>query len=171
MNQQPHTQGPMVAEKQSVAGAQAYPNGVPSNGAPHPHSHGAGKRGEWSFGLFDCCSPFGTCCLSFWCPCILYGKTHAREHGDPDSSGVNSSCCAWYMLSCFAAQGILQCMTRGSMRERHGIEGGGCGDFWTSCCCTCCTLIQEEKESIVRNTGIDPKTEQPYVSPGQMNYP
>merc|ERR1711939_670550 len=29
----------------------------------------------------------------------------------------------------------------------------------------CCELIQEDKETIIRTTGMDPKTEQPYVPP------
>ncbi|KIW12538.1 hypothetical protein PV08_09815 [Exophiala spinifera] len=185
MDQQQHNQQPVASEK--------YAQGYPSNGAPqyppsavvqdhqqqpsyqphqpHQHTHSAGSHGSWTFGLFDCFSPFGTCCLSCWCPCILYGRTYARDHGDPDASGMNASCCAWYMLSCFGAQCILQCLNRTSMRERHGIEGGSCGDFCTSCCCTCCALIQEDKESIVRNTGINPKTDLPYNPPTQMTYP
>jgi len=27
-------------------------------------------------------------CLGCWCPCILYGKTQARNDGDPNSSGL-----------------------------------------------------------------------------------
>jgi len=57
------------------------------------------------------------------------------------------------------------------MRQKYGIEGSSCGDFATACCCPCCELIQEEKESILRTTGINPKTQQPYQSPGGMAYP
>lgn len=53
-------------------------------------------------------------------------------------------------------------MQRGNTREKHSIEGNIFGDFCASCCCGCCTLIQEEKESIVRVEGIDPKTGQAY---------
>eukprot|EP01099_Mayorella_cantabrigiensis_P008526 TRINITY_DN8027_c0_g1_i1.p2 TRINITY_DN8027_c0_g1~~TRINITY_DN8027_c0_g1_i1.p2 ORF type:complete len:139 (-),score=3.53 TRINITY_DN8027_c0_g1_i1:84-500(-) len=80
-------------------------------------------------------------------------------------------CLAWYCLSCFGVQGILQCVNRTSMREKYGIEGSSFGDFCSSCCCTCCTLIQENKEIKVRVTGINPKTQQPYSSPNQMSYP
>ncbi|KIW37579.1 uncharacterized protein PV06_10225 [Exophiala oligosperma] len=187
--QQQYNQQPMGTEKQ----AQGYPNNSPPQYPPnaalqehhqqpsyqphqhpdesHQYSHSAGSHGSWTFGLFDCCSPFGTCCMGYWCPCFLYGRTYARDHGDPDASAVNGSCCAWYMLSCFGAQCILQCINRTSIRERHGIEGGSFGDFCTSCCCTCCALIQEEKESVVRNTGINPKTDLPYSPPSQMTYP
>ncbi|KAK1605637.1 hypothetical protein QYE76_029310 [Lolium multiflorum] len=30
--------------------------------------------GEWSVGLFDCFGDFGTCCLTFWCPCVTFGR-------------------------------------------------------------------------------------------------
>jgi hypothetical protein len=32
-------------------------------------------------------------CMAYWCPCVLFGRTYARDHGDPDSSGMNSSVC------------------------------------------------------------------------------
>jgi Cys-rich protein (TIGR01571 family) len=82
-----------------------------------------------------------------------------------------NQCLAWYALSCIGGACILQFLNRGSTREKYGIRGGSCGDFCTSWCCICCALVQEEKESIVRTTGMDPKTEKPYVSPGQMTYP
>ena len=50
------------------------------------------------------------------------------------------------------------------------MESNLFGDFATACCCACCALIQEEKESLVRNTGMDPKTNQPYQPVGGMNY-
>jgi hypothetical protein len=56
------------------------------------------------------------------------------------------------------------------MREKYGMESNGCGDCLTAFCCPCCQLIQEDKESIVRNTGMDPKTQTPYVPPTGMSY-
>lgn len=56
------------------------------------------------------------------------------------------------------------------MKEKYGMESNLFGDFATACCCACCALIQEEKESLVRNTGMDPKTNQPYQPVGGMNY-
>jgi len=194
MNHSQYSQDPRLAEKSMNSPpaypnapaapypnsdqAAFYPNGAPAasypNGASAHHTHHQGPpgaQGEWTFGLCDCCCPFGTCCMATWCPCFLYGKTYAREHGEPDSSGCNSSCLAWYALSCIGGACILQFLNRGSTREKYGIRGGSCGDFCTSWCCICCALVQEEKESIVRTTGMDPKTEKPYVSPGQMTYP
>lgn len=53
------------------------------------HQHGSRYGNKWLFGFFDCCSPLPTCCLATWCPCILFGKTYAREHGESDTSGCN----------------------------------------------------------------------------------
>lgn len=61
---------------------------------------------------------------------------------------------------------------RGQQREKYGIEGGAAGDFCASCCCACCVLIQSEKESVVRVTGMDPKTNVAYQPINQgMHYP
>ena len=80
-------------------------------------------------------------------------------------------CFAWYCLACIGGNAILQFINRGEMRRKYGIDGSGFGDFCGACCCTCCQLIQENKESIVRTTGMNPKTKQPYQSPGGMSYP
>jgi len=57
------------------------------------------------------------------------------------------------------------------MREKHGIEGSSFGDCCVSTWCGCCALVQENKEIHVRTSGMNPKTKQPYSSPGQMTYP
>lgn len=62
-------------------------------------------------------------------------------------------------------------MKRGDMRAKHGIEGNGCTDCMTAWCCYCCALIQEEKESLLRTQGVDPKTGQQYQAPTGMSYP
>ena len=65
---------------------------------------------------------------------------------------------------------IFQCINPGSTRAKHGIEGNPCGDFCASCCCGTCVLVQEEKESIIRIIGKDPKTMGNYRSPEGMDY-
>lgn len=85
--------------------------------------------------------------------CVLFGKTYAREHGEGESSGCGAMCCAWYCAASFGFNSCLQCIMRGQQREKYGIEGSGFGDCCASFWCGCCTLIQEEKESVVRITG------------------
>jgi hypothetical protein len=56
------------------------------------------------------------------------------------------------------------------MRERLGIEGSGATDWLASCCCPCCGLVQEEKESLLKQEAIDAKNAQ-YSAPSGMAYP
>lgn len=72
---------------------------------------------------------------------------------------------------CCGVSCILQMVNRMSMREKYGMESNGFGDCMTAFCCPCCELIQEDKEMVVRHTGMDPKTSQPYVPPQGMTYP
>lgn len=64
MDQQQYKQDPFVAEKPAMGGpvpVPADPNGAPA-AAAYPQGHIApGAPGRWTFGLFDCCSPFSTC--------------------------------------------------------------------------------------------------------------
>lgn len=158
---------PMYQQPAAPANMQYQSN--PSNqqlNEKHNHNHGFGSK--WTFSFWDCFSPVDTCCLGCWCPCILYGKTQARNEGDPHASGLGLMCCAYYCLLHIGGHSILQAVTRHSMRNRLGIEGDGCTDWIGACCCPCCGLVQEEKESLLRETGIDPKTKQQYQAPGPM---
>lgn len=57
------------------------------------------------------------------------------------------------------------------MRARFGIvEGTSWKDCMVSWCCHCCALVQEEKESLLRTAGVDPKTGEVYCSPDAMSY-
>jgi Cys-rich protein (TIGR01571 family) len=73
---------------------------------------------------------------------------HLRLFGGVELTCLVAQCCAWYALSCIGGQCILQCLNRGSTREKYGIEGSTFGDCCASCWCGCCTLIQEEKEAV-----------------------
>lgn len=39
---------------------------------------------------------------------------------------------------------------RREIRYRYGIEGSNCEDCWKTAFCPCCALVQEEKETIMR---------------------
>jgi hypothetical protein len=67
-------------------------------------------------------------------------------------------------------QCIYQTIKRVDMRERLGIEGSGVTDWLASCCCPCCGLVQEEKESLLKQEAIDARTAQ-YNAPTGMAYP
>ncbi|KPI40519.1 Cell number regulator 10 [Cyphellophora attinorum] len=137
----------------------------------YPPQAGHSLPAKFQFGLFDCFSPIGTCCLATWCPCVVYGRIKEREEGVRDPSGMNGQCALHGVLLCCGVSWILQFVNRMSMREKHGMESNGFGDCCTAFCCPCCELIQEDKEMVVRHTGMDPKTKQAYVPPPSMSYP
>lgn len=67
------------------------------------HQHGSKYGSKWIFGFWDCCSPCSTCCLGFWCPCFLFGKTYAREHGEGETSG-----CSWMVSNFFSMKMVVR---------------------------------------------------------------
>ncbi|KDQ22151.1 hypothetical protein PLEOSDRAFT_1050150 [Pleurotus ostreatus PC15] len=119
---------------------------------------------EWSNGLCDCCSDAGTCILAWCCPCIVYAQNKQRyEHlalkGIPDpergGSGCNGDCFVHGCITaCFGVGWVLQIGSRGNIRNRYSIKGGGCGDCLTSCFCTPCGLTQESRELELEEASI-----------------
>ncbi|PYH83654.1 PLAC8-domain-containing protein [Aspergillus uvarum CBS 121591] len=128
-----------------------------------------GEGQEWTNGFWDCCSPCKICCLAFWCPCCLFGRTASRlkdpalkEHGS-----MNGDCCL-YCLVGYCGLGFIPLMLkRGKLREKFQLEGSGCGDCFKSFCCPCCTLVQNEKEAESR-AGLLEKGG--YQAPAGMEY-
>ncbi|KAJ7173616.1 PLAC8 family-domain-containing protein [Mycena filopes] len=144
--QQYQSQQPMPTMGMQVGGGNRNAAGKPLNSN--------GKR-EWSNGLCGCFEACGTCCHACWCPCIVHGKNkqrlnHLQGQGSPDPDG--GSCCSgacWghCLLTSFLGAGfVLQCMNRGDVRGRYGIEGGCCGDCCGSFCCGPCDLVQVSRE-------------------------
>ena len=102
------------------------------------------KQGTFSNGLCSCFDDCGTCCLGWWCPCILFGQTRARLRNPaltkeqlPCCSGP---CCAFaaVLMLCAPFQCMFGCMQRDEIRSRYGIEGNGCLDCLAHTFCDCC---------------------------------
>ncbi|KAF7326508.1 HD domain-containing protein [Mycena sanguinolenta] len=113
-----------------------------------------GKR-EWSHGFCGCFDECGTFCYACWCPCIVHGKNkqridHLNANGTPDPDGgscCSGACWAFCGLQILAGAGcILECMNRGEVRRRYGIDGGSCGDCMAAWCCPSCDLTQVSRE-------------------------
>jgi Cys-rich protein (TIGR01571 family) len=76
--------------------------------------------------------------------------------------------CGLYLIGGW--QCIYQTIKRGDMRQRLGIEGSGVTDWLASWCCPCCGLVQEEKESLLKQEAINAQATQ-YNAPTGMAYP
>uniref|UniRef100_A0A0D9W0Z5 Uncharacterized protein n=1 Tax=Leersia perrieri TaxID=77586 RepID=A0A0D9W0Z5_9ORYZ len=126
----------------------AKPTAPPVTGVPIVGS------APWSSGLFDCFDDCGLCCMTWWCPCITFGRV--AEIVDKGSTSCGASG-ALYALLCgvTGCQWIYSCIYRGKMRAQHGLAGGGCGDCCAHFWCERCALCQEYREIVAR--GYDPK--------------
>jgi len=135
------------------------------------HVNQEGHKKDWETGFWSCCSPWRTCCLGTFCPCILYARTQYRlEHSGSIKgySFFNSNCLFYYCLSSMASplQTFLGYAQRKKIREQYGLSGSSCGDCLRHLCCPCCSLIQEGKEVIERS-----KNPSGYQPSEGMNYP
>ncbi|KAF2250060.1 PLAC8-domain-containing protein [Trematosphaeria pertusa] len=127
------------------------------------------QKQEWHHSGASCCSPIGTCCLAWWCPCILFGRTRYRTKNNGNMSGhscCNGSCAAFCGLMCLGVPFILPWINRGDMRAKYHLKGNGCTDCLCACCCTPCDMVQQEKEVIYREN--QPLMQQPGKE--HMNY-
>jgi len=125
---------------------------TPNEKATGPFVQGTFQPNHFQHGLCSCFDSCGTCCLGFWCPCILFGHSRARLQ-NPQLSKEELKCCTGaccgYATVCLLFPGfqcIFGCLQRGDVRGRYGIDGGGCTDCLTHWCCDCCALIQEDLE-------------------------
>ncbi|PRQ38015.1 putative PLAC8 motif-containing protein [Rosa chinensis] len=86
-----------------------------------------------------------TGCLTFWCPCITFGRiAEIVDKGSP-------SCAVSGALYAFIAIVIgfpycYSCSYRLKMREQYALDGNHCSDFLIHCFCETCALCQEYRE-------------------------
>lgn len=111
------------------------------------------QKQEWHNSGASCCSPMGTCCMAWWCPCFQYGKTRHRSKNNGNMAGYssfNSSCLAFCGLGCLGVSFILPMINRGDVRAKYHLNGNACTDCLCACCCQPCDMVQQEKEIIYR---------------------
>ncbi|KAH7383768.1 PLAC8 family-domain-containing protein [Pyrenochaeta sp. MPI-SDFR-AT-0127] len=130
------------------------------------------EKQDWHHSGAACCSPIGTCCLSWWCPCIVYGRTRHRttNHGNMNGySCCNYNCAAFCGLSCIGLHFILPMINRGDIRAKYQLKGNACTDCLCACCCGPCDVTQQDKETLYREQQRQPIFTQPEKA-GMMNY-
>ena len=101
---------------------------------------------EWGKGLFSCFDDIGLCLLSFFLPCITFGKTMEAMG---KSSCILGAVYFWIPLLNL----ICWIQLRGAIRDKYNIDGGIVGDLFAICCCPPCALVQENQQ--VGATGGD----------------
>jgi Cys-rich protein (TIGR01571 family) len=136
----------------------------------HPETPGAQA---WTNGFWNFVSPIEDCAWAYFCPCIIFGRTHARLQ-DPTLANydhVNGACVGWLVSSYFGLHCILTGLERSKIRERYNLEGSPAMDFLCSCCCAWCTLVQHEKEVKERTQQNVPLNQGYQKTEGGMAYP
>ncbi|KAJ7103681.1 PLAC8-domain-containing protein [Mycena crocata] len=115
-----------------------------------------GER-EWSNNVFDCLADPLTFVVSWFVPCLVYGRNRARyqaletyvspkPHQTLPLQILTPSQGRYCIASCFGCNACVGMTGRGKTRARYGIAGSGCSDCMLSCCCIPCTLTQESRE-------------------------
>ncbi|XP_030468110.1 protein PLANT CADMIUM RESISTANCE 2-like [Syzygium oleosum] len=100
----------------------------------------------WSAGLFSCFDDVPTCCLSFWCPCITFGRiAEIVDRGSVCNMPLNGAIytaitlltgCGW----CYS------CFYRSKIRQQYQLQEAPCADCLVHFCCESCALMQEYRE-------------------------
>jgi Cys-rich protein (TIGR01571 family) len=145
--------GPPPNQAQPMPQSGMNPKGP---GGPAGAQYDANGERDWSNGLLDCFGDCGTCCLAYFCPCLVYQQvknriTYLNLNGRPDpqrgGSGFGGDCILWGALTgCCGLGWVLQMSTRATLRTRYRIRGGGCTDCLAAGCCMPCELTQESRE-------------------------
>ncbi|KAJ8070637.1 hypothetical protein OCU04_001008 [Sclerotinia nivalis] len=110
-----------------------------------------------------------------FCPCFVYGKTQHRLSRDPnlmEYERFNADCFMWAGAQWCGLGLIFTFLQRREIREKYAIGGREeekFKDLALSWCCHCCTLMQQEKEVIMRTHGGDGHSlQQGYQRPDPM---
>ncbi|OWM67816.1 protein PLANT CADMIUM RESISTANCE 3-like [Punica granatum] len=106
----------------------------------------------WSIGLFGCCSDINICCLSCWCPCILFGRI--VDIVDKGNTSSTASGAIYTVIASLLGCGCLYSYRyRAKMREQFHLKESPCGDCCVHFCCENCALAQEYRE--LEHRGFD----------------
>ncbi|KAL7266840.1 hypothetical protein RUND412_010595 [Rhizina undulata] len=104
---------------------------------------------DYHHGLCDCFSDIPTCCLGFWCPCVLYSRTYHRLKTVPNSNinefkMINAHSLAFCALA--PVSWVFTVFQRTRIREKYRLEGSLGSDCTKAYCCVMCTLVQDDRE-------------------------
>ncbi|KAB5534925.1 hypothetical protein DKX38_018132 [Salix brachista] len=109
---------------------------------------------EMDSGLCDCFSDTPVCCLTFWCPCITFGRI-ARITG-PSSCACSGAIYLLILLLFPGCNWCYSCHYRYKLRKQYNLEGSLCTDCLVHFFCEGCALCQEYRE--LKHHGIDMAT-------------
>ncbi|KAG0451182.1 hypothetical protein HPP92_026557 [Vanilla planifolia] len=99
----------------------------------------------WSTGLCDCFDDVGNCCLTFFCPCVTFGRIVGVV--DRGSTSCEAGGGLYALILCLSGcQWVYSCFYRSKMRSLFYLEETPCADCIVHLCCETCALAQEYRE-------------------------
>ncbi|PNY24070.1 Protein PLANT CADMIUM RESISTANCE 2 [Tolypocladium capitatum] len=143
-----HNNGPI--DEQDLNDWKARFNDVLARPSEHINSKSPETSQAWHAGFFDCFNPIDTCLVTYFLPCVTFGKTHHRLRKNGDLVGwepINTSCLLFCGSGCVGLHWIPMAMQRQNIREKYNLQGSCLTDLAVSCCCHCCAIIQSDKEA------------------------
>ncbi|KAF7827840.1 protein PLANT CADMIUM RESISTANCE 11 [Senna tora] len=110
--------------------------------------------GPWSTGLCDCYEDCHSCCLTFFCPCVTFGRI--AEALDDGSVPCSVSGTLYALLLTVSVVGcwwvcLYSCFYRTKLRQQYLLEEEPCNDFVVHLIFQQCALCQEYRE--IQNRG------------------
>ncbi|XP_076885327.1 protein PLANT CADMIUM RESISTANCE 2-like [Bidens hawaiensis] len=100
---------------------------------------------QWSSGLCDCTSDISTCCLTWWCPCVTFGRIAEIVDRGATSCPVHGAIYA-ILIALAVFPWLYSCMYRSRMRRRYMLPAEPCNDCCLHYFCEQCALCQEYRE-------------------------
>uniref|UniRef100_A0A8R7QKL9 Protein PLANT CADMIUM RESISTANCE 2 n=1 Tax=Triticum urartu TaxID=4572 RepID=A0A8R7QKL9_TRIUA len=110
------------------------------------------NNASWSSGLCGCFDDVGGCCLTFFCPCVVFGRI--AEIVDMGATSCCASGTVYAALASMTGMGCLySCGYRSRLREQYRLKETPCGDCCVHWFCEACALCQEYRE--LKSRGFD----------------
>ncbi|KAB2599868.1 cell number regulator 10-like [Pyrus ussuriensis x Pyrus communis] len=106
-----------------------------------------GLKSEWSSGIFGCGNECSTCCITYFCPCVTFGRI-------AEIVDEGKSCCTYCGLMLFGLQWLYSCFYRQKLRAKYNLPDKPCCDCGVHFFCDSCALCQEHAE--LKERGLDP---------------
>jgi Cys-rich protein (TIGR01571 family) len=94
--------------------------------------------GEFQKGLFGCFGDITTCIISFFVPCLQFGR---------NAEAIGENCLTYGLSQIVPILGLYcRAMVRGKIRDQKSIPGSCLMDLILILFCYSCTLAQEGQE-------------------------
>jgi Cys-rich protein (TIGR01571 family) len=96
----------------------------------------------WDTGLCGCFEDCGSCCMSYWFPCVQFGLN--AEKLNPNNSCC-CNCCLYWLCAGAGCCCLVHGQKRGELRRKFNLIAS-CDDCCTTMFCPCCALAQEARQ-------------------------